>query len=556
MSRGGRRRAAIGKLALTLAASAMALLVAEGVARWRLPAPRYHDAPLQLDGELGFRGIPGYREQVSDDEGEFVFELNAGGWRGPEAFAAPLAAGRVRLAFFGDSFLLGRGLRSEALLPSRVVAGLAGRGVEAEAVNFSAVDYGTGQQLQVFRDVVAELQPDAVVLAFYTGNDIVNNEPALAGSTDVSVGDYIRPYLDGPEFSKPRFLHPVRARLRSVSRLFASLERYALQLAGRPRFAWLRPFPTPASQSDRLSAHRAPREALEVLRSHDPGSPWERGWQRTFGLLSRFRREAETAGARFLVLVIPLEEQVQRGAKMVAFDWASRRTAGIGLDAILDWNLPERRLAEFFAEAGIDARLLAPGLRELAATGATPYARDRHLNPLGHEWGAREVVAWWLGESTPAVSRIGEPVPRLPPAREAPAALDFRSADHARFLGDGWLEWRAEAPGDPGGWRIGPRSLALLPDTGGSVVLRGHASVDVTFPVTIVVEVAGSRPRVLQVREPGAFELRVPRGAGPAREARSYNVVLLGQHGPLDAELRIQELGVESLARPAAERAR
>ncbi len=79
MSRGVRRRAAIGTLALTLAASAMALLVAEGVARWRLPAPRYHDAPLQLDAELGFRGIPGYREDVSDEQGKFVFELNAGG---------------------------------------------------------------------------------------------------------------------------------------------------------------------------------------------------------------------------------------------------------------------------------------------------------------------------------------------------------------------------------------------------------------------------------------------------------------------------------------------
>ena len=165
-------------------------------------------------------------------------------------------------------------------------------------------------------------------------------------------------------------------------------------------------------------------------------------------------------------------------------------------------------------------------------------------------------MAWWLGESTLAVTRVGEPVPRLPPAREAPAALDFRGADHARFLGDGWLEWRAEAPGDPGGWRMGPRSLALLPDTGGTVVLRGHASVDVTFPVTIVGEVAGLRPRVLQVREPGAFEVRVPRRASSPREARSYSVMLLGQYGPLDAELRIQELGVESVARPAAERAR
>ncbi|MBW2270755.1 MAG: hypothetical protein JRH16_19515 [Deltaproteobacteria bacterium] len=548
MSGGGRRRAAFGNLGLALAATAAVLLVAEAAVRWRLPPPRYHDAPLELDAELGFRGIPGYREISSDEQGEFAFELNAGGWRA----AASQPAHGARLLFLGDSFLVGRGLRAEALLPARVEAGLAERGVVADTLNFSAIDYGSAQQLLVFRDVVGRLQPDGVVLAFFTGNDIANNEPALAGATDVGAGDYIRPYLDGPDFLEPVFLHPLRARLRTASWLFATLERRALLLAGRPRFAWLRPFPPPASQAERLRAHRAPREGLEVLRVPDPGSAWQAGWRRTFGLLQAFRREVEEAGARFLVLVIPLEEQVQRGAKMVAFDRASRRAAGVGLDEILDWNLPERRLAGFFADAGIDARLLLPGLRERAASGDNPYARDRHWNALGHEQAAREVIEWWLGERPPAAAPLGEPFPRVPPSGEAPAALDFRVADHARFLGDGWLEWRVDGPDTPGGWRIGPRSMAVLPDAGGALVLRGNADAGLAFPLAIVVEVGGETPYPVQLRQPGRFEIRVPRGAGRQRASRGYRVVLVGQHGPLDAELRIQELGIESVARPGA----
>jgi hypothetical protein len=551
MSPGGRRRAATGNLLIALVASASALLVAEGVARWRLPPPRYHDAPLQLDAALGFRGIPGYRELASDEHGEFWFELNTQGWRGPELSSAAAPGERPRLAFFGDSFLVGRGLRSEALLPLRVSALLAEHGVAADIFNFAAIDYGTAQQLLVFREVAQELRPDAVVLAFYTGNDIVNNEPALAGITDVSVGDPIRPYLDAPEFLHPRFLHPVRARLRSISRLFATLERRALALLARPKFAWLHSVPRLAGQSERLRARRAPREGLEVLRAHEAGSPWEDAWQRTFGLLHAFRREVEAVGARFLVLVIPLEEQVQRSAKTVAFDWASRRQAGVGLDGILDWNLPETRLAKFFDDAGFEARLLLPALRELAAGDATPYARGRHWNALGHERAGEAVARWWLGSKARASASRDSPALLVPAALQAPRVLDFREAEHARYLGDGWLDWRAAAPDEPGGWRIGPRSMVVLPESDGAVVVRGHVAAAASFPLAIVVEIVGQQPRALRLREPGSFELRVPRREAARPEGNGYSVVLLGQHGPIDTPLRIQELSVESAEQPS-----
>ena len=50
-----------------------AVLLAECAARLLLDVPRYHDAPLELDPELGFRGIPGHVHEVEDELGRFAF---------------------------------------------------------------------------------------------------------------------------------------------------------------------------------------------------------------------------------------------------------------------------------------------------------------------------------------------------------------------------------------------------------------------------------------------------------------------------------------------------
>jgi hypothetical protein len=564
MSRGGLRLAALRNLVLAVTATAVVLLALELAARWRFDPPRYHDAPLELHASLGFRGVPHYSETASDEAGEFPFALNAEGWRG-RALPANVEAPAARIAFFGDSFLVGRALRDEVLLTNRVGELLAARGVEVETYNFSAIDYGTAQQLLLFRQVAERVAPDAVVLALYTGNDLVNNEPGLAGATDVSAGDYIRPYLEGPDGSERHYLHPVRARLRHASRLFAVLERRLLAFAAtHPRYAWLRPFPAPAAQNERLRLRRAPREGLEVLRAHDPGSPWERAWERTFGLLRAFRREAEAVGARFLVVVIPLEEQVLRSAKMVAFDWASRNVSGVGLGEILDWSLPERRFAEFFAAEGMQAVLLRGPLRQLAEAGTQPYGRDRHLSAAGHARVAQEVAAWWRApaQGAPGAPPVrgaldAAPIDWVPPARDAPLSFDFRDDDHARYLGDGWLEWRPASPDVEGGWRIGPRSMAVVPDRGGDVVLRGHVGDDVVLPTVVTLELAGRGQRALAVEAPGVFELRFARPPRPLRKAdtaRDYAVVLVGQRGALDAELRVQQLSIEPPRRGRATR--
>lgn len=543
MSSGGRRRSALALPLLAIGAVGVALAIVEVAVRIVLPPPGFHDAPLEFDRELGFRGVPGYHQPGIDDAGPFEFRLDEEGFRAPPEREAPPDEA-PRIAFFGDSFLVGRGLRAEALLPYVFADRLTEGGSPVAVRNFSVIDFGTAQQLLLLRRALARERIDGAVLVVYSGNDLANNEPTLAGLTDVSAGDLIRPYLSSPDWENPTYVHPLRARLRRFSRLAATLERGSLSLSRQPRYDWLRPFPPRAGQSARLARGDAPTEALEVLRDHDPGSPWERAWERSFGLIDRFRREVEAQGGRFLVVVVPMEEQVVRTARGVALEFASRSLAGRPLDRVLDWDLPERRFAAFFRERGIDALLVRDDLRALAAEGTTPYLRDRHLNAAAHAEVASKVAAWWAGEAPTPSPPVASPVWWVPRPREGASSLDFREETHTRYLGDGWLDWASED--GRGGWRIGPRSLAVVVDRGGDVVVSGYAGDDADFPLAFTVELAGVGAQAIRVDEPGPFEVRYTPPASTLRQRGEYSVLLVGQRGRLDADVRVQRLGIES----------
>jgi hypothetical protein len=538
------------RVALAVAAVLGTLLVCEAAAHLLLPPPRYHREPVELDAVLGFRGIPGFREDLGDEAGPYVFELNSQGLRGREVPAPPAPRGVSRVVFVGDSFLVGRAVREEDLAPSLVEAALRSEGREAEVYNLSGIDFGTAQQLLLLRQLGRPLEPEAVVLLVYPANDLINNSIELAGLTTVSAGDPIRPYLvrtDGGEL-EVRHLHPLRAWLRARSRLFGTLERRVLaSLVDR------------SVQEDyvqRIRQGRAPREDFEIFRAHrDPGERWAQAWEETFALLRAFRDECGAMGARLLVVVVPSVHQVVRNAKGIRLDLAARIASGRPLDAILDWSLPERTLARFFEAEGIEARLLLDALREAAATGERVYARDEHLSARGHEIAASAVLEWLAPERSPrrapAPSQPG-PV-RLLPEGATPALLDFRSDKHLAHLGDGWISWRPPGPEFPGGWLVGPSALAALASGDGDLVLRGWAPPDASFPIDGSLVVIGSSRHRFRIERPGrfAFRFRVGRPAPPTAEGHLAMIVASGpaQGGGSTADgLVIDALGFEPRA--------
>lgn len=540
------------------------------------PPPRYHREPLELDDRFGFRGIPGYRTTFRDERGEYVFELGPEGFRGAalsraaEAGGAAEAAkagaravagaetarpaGRRRIVFLGDSFLVGLGLREEALLPARIASAL---GAEepgdasgsperrpVEVTNLSIIDTGTAQQWLAFRAYADRLDPDVVVLALYPANDLVNNTRALAGRTRVSPGDYVRPYLvpeGAPKAEEPdtdpaiglagwrrESVHPVRAALRHRSRLFALAEHRLLALG------WLDPWPPRPGQIDRLRRHEPPEPWMEVFQSPRPGSPWALAWQRTFDLLRGLRADVRARGAELVVVVIPNQGQVERNARFLALDHQTRRFAGVALDRLLDWSAPEKRVARFLEQEGIPGVMLLEPLRAAVREGLVVYGRDGHLSPEGHRVAAERlqpVLRAVLeaeedqkekeeGRASGQKEQAGEaaarpvwsaPVDRLSPAsRTAGRMIDFGRAPHPEQLGDGWGQWQPPQGDRPGGWWLVGRAMFVLAASPGRLVVEGWRPPDAEGSLVLRLDLPGMGGQALRIDGAGPFTLELP----------------------------------------------
>ena len=532
------------------------------------PPPRYHREPLELDSRFGFRGIPGHRTTFRDERGEFVFELGPEGFRGSplpsaakgdeknggdnrkkevEAGAKAGAGDPRRIVFVGDSFLVGLGLREDALLPARIASALEARsgdtsgGTErrpVEVTNLSIIDTGTAQQWLAFRAYADRLDPDVVVLALYPANDLVNNTRALAGRTRVSPGDYVRPYLvpepavesepdlaAGPAGWRREYVHPVRASLRNRSRLFALAEHRMLALE------WLDPWPPQPGQIDRLRRQEPPEAWLEVLQpSPQSGSAWELAWQRTFDLLRGLREDVRGRGAELVVVVIPNQGQVERNARFLALDYQTRRFAGVALDRLLDWNGPEKRIARFLQQEEIPGLMLLEPLRAAAREGLSVYGRDGHLSREGHrvaEERLRPVLRALLAaedglkqkpsrrkeeagaaEAKPAWSA---PVDRLSPAAEAAGRMiDFAQSPHPEQLGEGWGQWQPPRVDRPGGWWLVGRAMLVLAVSPGRLVVEGWRPPDAEGAIVLRLELPGAGGQSLRIDRPGPFSLELP----------------------------------------------
>ena len=524
----------------------LALLAMEVAARLFLEVPGYHrNRALRFDPSLGFAGRAGFERAADDLFGTPAMRLNADGFRGRPLPSEPADASTLRVAFFGDSFLVGDGVEESALLTAGVERRLREAGEDAEVFNLSVQDYGTAQELLLFEAHADAIEPDVIVLALYPANDLVNNSIELAQLTRVSPGDAIRPYLQKRDGSwVTTWVDPPRSFLRRHSRLFAHAER-----AG----GWRSEAPPGARRSARvrLSRGEAPREDFEIFRAPPGrGSRWARAWETTRSLLRSFRDAARERAARFLVIVIPHAEQVATTARSVALDAMAQRHAGRSLDSLLDWNRPENELADFFEVEAIEAIFLLPEFRDHAARGTRVYARDGHLTKAGHA-AVAAAVARRLGTPNPQFQKAdairdavsGAPIP-LSPGVSSDGLLDFSARKWPAHVGDGFLRWSGGV-GSAAGWQLGLRGLMALPIRDGDFVLKGFLPEAAGPPVALNLEVVGMPPTRFVIERPGNFEVRIARREGePIASRDGHATLFVGPHGaPLAASPWIRAAG-------------
>jgi len=297
----------VARLLLIPASLFFALLIAEILLRvMGVAYPRW----LENDPLLGSVHRPGvtFRQK---DEGNATVRINSGGFRDRER-SVEKPPGTVRIAVLGDSYVEAAQVEQEDVFTTvmeRELNGCRAFGEHpVEVLNFGVTGYGTAQELLLLEKTVWGYDPDVVVLAFLTGNDLRNNTARL-------LRDPGRPYFiyqDSTlvyDSSFRKTFAPEGGWKRKTGRFLLDHSRVA-QLVYRAR-AQAQKRRSALARKDTAAARPALELGLDdqiYLPPADPG--WTEAWKITEELIRMMNAEVRKKSARFLVVNLSNAVQV------------------------------------------------------------------------------------------------------------------------------------------------------------------------------------------------------------------------------------------------------
>lgn len=351
-------RAKAGELVLALTAGGavfLALLLAEGVLRWRDPGYLERRRDNAVDRLHSYSEIYGWapRPGARAVERGVPTEINAAGYRGP--LVAPRPGPRRRVVLLGDSTAFGYGVRDEDTYARRL-EGEAG----VEVVNLGVEGFGPDQSLLRLEREGLAFGPHAVLFSLCIDNDFAD----AASPTFLYDGLHPKPWfsLEGEAL----VLHEAHLRL-------GPAERLGLWLSQRSQlYLWLaapwgrRP---PAAEPWRARRDHALADRPRVV-------------ELVARLVLRMRAVSAERGARFVLLLQPSKDSYNHGSDLAEALRARLVPAGVEL---LDLAEVHRAAGRHFADFAFDP------------TG--------HLAPAGHAAVAAALSAYWQQTDDPPPGR-------------------------------------------------------------------------------------------------------------------------------------------------------
>jgi hypothetical protein len=309
----------------------------------------------------------------------YGFVLNSRSFRTREYEPEP-APDRVRIVALGDSFTFASGALPHedhwTTLTERILETTVDTPVEV--LGLGVPDTGPAFQLRLWQIEASELDPDAVVLAFFVGNDFTDHQEDLGvfGEDDRSFGGAV-------------------ASVSALARLTRNLVRVARAGAGRRSelvagadLAPGEPIPGygEAFDPDRPTFGRRrfidieSRRMALCLRSEDDA--FDRLAQRVISTVLGLAADVEASGSRIIVMVIPDQYQIDRKLRKQVYRATGTRAADYDLDR------PQRVLTEALETAGVEVVDLLPVVRRASRDAALYRLRDTHWNRRGNELAA------------------------------------------------------------------------------------------------------------------------------------------------------------------------
>jgi hypothetical protein len=311
--------------------------------------------------------------------------------------------GTLRIAVLGNSYTEAMQVPLEqtywAVMERELArAGLAGVR-EVEVINFGVGGFGTAQELITLRTKVWKYQPDIVVLAFLTGNDVLYNHRDLNQQPQAPY--FV--YRNGRLVLDDSFRSIVRnSRFKDLQ---AAVERSSVvvQTALHVRTAFKQWVYT---LRQRLSAAKQEFERggnadvssdpndITVVTNHNVYVPprnqvWEEAWRVTEGLIRLMRDEVESHGARFVIATLTNAPQVHPDERV-----RQRFAAKLGVP---DLNYPDQRIRQFAEREHIASVHLVETMAPIAAAKKNQWhgfggSAAGHWNEAGNRI-AGEIIA-------------------------------------------------------------------------------------------------------------------------------------------------------------------
>ena len=269
-------------------------------------------------------------------------------------------------------------------MESKLATCLTARDIRPEVISFGVNGYGTAQELLVLQDKVWQYDPDVVVLAFFTGNDIWNNSRRLDGHKD-------RPYfiledgrlvLDDSNGKTSRFM---------AKKYWADIKH---GLFNNLRFIQVGRQAYVKAKSRRRHKQVGITEQLNAGLNPDlylpPKDPaWQDGWAVSEEMIREMNRLSKSHGVEFWLVTLSNPAQVFP-------DTAMREDAARSI-GVADLLYPDRRLREMAKGEEIPVITLAESLGEYARDNGVQLHGNEviiggHWNRLGHRIGG-EIIA-------------------------------------------------------------------------------------------------------------------------------------------------------------------
>ncbi len=281
------------------------------------------------------------------------------------------------IAVLGDSYTAAMALTDEQTFCGQLEQLLNSRHHSSkkwEVLNFGIFGSGTGQELALYRNLVKDLHPDIVIVAFGNATDLRDN------SRELSTNPIIQFQVDGDGRLQQI---PQSAERIQVSNMLNRFSHF---------YTWQKMKSKTVKQLFQKQADLD--RGRNLIYARQEPAAYRRAWDITAALLRAFRDECQENGSRFMVAAIPSAYQIYP-------DYFAELTGENESAAELDPMHPDRRLSEICDDSAIPFLSLTPVFRERAPSGSYLVEAEQlfiggkaHLNVKGSQVVAAELSAW------------------------------------------------------------------------------------------------------------------------------------------------------------------